>query len=181
MGAGKSTIEIVSATWAYDGRFGPNDGTKEDVREKVEQALERGKLEIGLHTLGNLKGVAATKTLYAQIRAGKAVIVLQMAEGSEIEVDDVSQAESRQKATRLPNTSIELLSANWVPDGGGEPVEMAADYVDRLKSGSVEVSSKTFPKSTTGRLGTLDVTYRVFDQRVSFRLTEGSMTAVTVK
>lgn len=180
-GAGKPKIEIVSAMWAYDGRFGPNDGTKEDVREKVEKELERGKLQIGLHTLGNLKGVAATKSLYAQLRAGKALIVLQMAEGSEIEVDELSQAESKQKAIKLPNTSIELLSANWVPDGGGQPVDMTADYLERLKSGSVEVSTKTFPKSTTGRLGTLDVTYRVFDQRISFRLTEGSMTTVTVK
>ncbi len=180
-GGGKPKAEIVSATWAYDGRFGPNDGTKEDAREKVEQALQRGKLQIGLHTLGDLSGATATKSLFTQIRAGKALIVLRMAEGSEIEIDEISQALSKQKATRLPNTSIELLAANWIPDGGGKPVEMTADYLERLKSGSLEVSPKTFPQSTTGRLGLLEVTYRVFDQRVSFRLTEGSMTAVTVK
>jgi hypothetical protein len=177
----KPKIEILSATWAYDGRFGPNDGTKEDVREKVEQTLERGKLQVGLQTLGDLSGASATKALFAELRVGKPIIVLRMAEGSVLEMGEISQADGKQKAIKLPNTSIELISANWIPDGGGNPVEMTADYIERLKAGSVEVSPKTFPKSDSGRLGMLEVTYRVFDQRISFRLTEGSMTTVAVK
>jgi hypothetical protein len=177
----RELIEVVSATWAYDGRFGRNDGTKEDVRDKVQQLLKQGDLEIGIHTLGGLSGVSATKSLYAQIQAGKATLSIRLAEGSTLEIGDLSQAEAKADSFKIPGASLELLSAMWLPEGGGDAVDGTADYLQRLKAGPVEVSAKSFPNVPFGKYKTLSVTYRMADRQISILHSNGSMSSITVR
>lgn len=177
----RELVEVVSATWAYDGRFGRNDGTKEDVKDRVQQALKRGDLEIGIHTLGALSGVSATKSLYAQIQAGKATLSIRLAEGSTLEIGELSQTEAKADSAKIPGASLELLSAKWLPEGGGDAVDGTADYLQRLKAGPVEVSAKSFPNVPFGKYKTLEVTYRMADQRINILHTNGSMSSIAVK
>lgn len=177
----RELIEIVAATWAYDGRFGRNDGTKDDALEKVQQLLKQGKLEIGGHTLGNLSGIAATKSLYTQLRVGNATLNLRLGEGSAIEIGELTQAEAKANGFKIPESSLELLSATWVPQGAGSTVDGTAEYVQRLKTGSVEVSAKSFPNIQSGRIKTLDVTFRIADHRLTIRQSEWSQSSVFVK
>lgn len=177
----RELIEIVAATWAYDGRFGRNDGTKDDALEKVQQLLKQGRLEIGGHTLGTLSGIAATKSLYAQVRVGNATLNLRLGEGSAIEVGELTQAEVKAKGLKIPGTSLEFLSATWVPQGAGNTVDGTAEFAQCLKSGAVEVSTKSFPNMTSGRIKTLDVTFRIADHRLTIRLSEWSQSSVLVK
>lgn len=177
----RELVEVVSATWAYDGRFGRNDGTKEDVKDRVQQALKQGDLEIGIHTLGALSGVSATKSLYAQIQAGKATLSIRLAEGSTLEIGELSQTGAKADSFKIPGASLELLSAKWLPEGGGDAVDGTADYLQRLKAGPVEVSAKAFPNVPFGKYKTLEVTYRMADQRINILHSNGSMSSITVK
>lgn len=177
----RELVEVVSATWAYDNRAGRNDGTTENVQEKVQQALKQGELVIGLHTLGSLSGIAATKSLYTQIQAGKATISLRLGEGSVLEVGELSQTEAKADSFKVPNSSLELLSAVWMPHGGGNAVDGTAAYIQQLKTGSVEMSTKSFPNMPNGKFKTLDVTYRIADRRITVRHSDGSLSSVTVK
>jgi hypothetical protein len=177
----RELIEVLSATWAYDGRFGGNDGTTADVLDKVRQELKQGKLEVGLHTLGGLSGVAATKAVTMRVRAADATLNLRLAEGSSFEVGELTQSQAKAESFKIPGSSLEVLSAVWLPQGSGESTDGTADYIQRLKAGAVDLSPKVFPNIANRQVRALDVTFRIATQRITVRKTEGSLSSVTVK
>jgi hypothetical protein len=177
----RELIEVLSATWAYDGRFGGNDGTTADVLDKVRQELKQGKLEVGLHTLGVLSGVAATKAVTMRVRAADATLNLRLAEGSSFEVGELTQSQAKAESFKIPGSSLEVLSAVWLPQGSGESTDGTADYIQRLKAGAVDLSPKVFPNIANRQVRALDVTFRIATQRITVRKTEGSLSSVTVK
>lgn len=177
----RELIEVVSATWGYDGRFGRDDGTKEDVLEKVQNTLKQGRMKIDLISLGGLSGIVATKSLYTQIQVGKATLNLRLGEGSEIEIDELSQTEAKANAIKVPGTSLELMSATWIPQIAGDSIDGTVDFAQRWKAGPLEISAKSFPNVNFGRFKWLDVTFRIAGKRLTIRHSEGSQSGISVK
>ncbi len=113
-------IEVIAATWAYDGRFGGNDGTTEDVLEKVRQGMKKGRLEVGLHTFGALSGVAGDEVALRASAGGRCHDQPASGRGINTGSGRTHQTEAQGRFVQGSGIALELLSAVWVPKEGEE-------------------------------------------------------------
>lgn len=183
LGIGKESdypIEIVSAIWKFDGKFGNGDAT-EDVKAKIEQSLKSTKtLVVGGHTLGNLTGQAATKAVDMQVKVGGAALAIRLGEGSEIHFDEISVGDEKAKGMRFGKSGLELLSASIEQRGGGAgPFDKSQACWNALLNGPIKASGAIFAELGENQPKQLTIKFRVNKNALTLKLSESSVLQIS--
>lgn len=175
--AASAKVQITSASWSYWNRFGFVDDYAESVVQEAALALSKtGELTANVATFGNLNNKRGSKILELQMRAGTALIRLDLREGSVLRMTQAIPGELQAKGTRIGKTPVELISATYATKSGKiAPVDKFEACVVALEKTAVDITIPIFTDFAFGQPKVALFTFRVGETIFDLKAEEMSL------